>query len=296
MPIFRVKNKRAVPLKEREFGSELKLQKFVDENLKNFFGLDFIRQEFGGQGFLIDTIAYDSETKGPVLIEYKKDKQISVIDQGIAYLNWLLNHKGDYLILLQEKLKVKDVDWSQARVIFIAKSYSTHQIQAAGMKGIPFELWKYDLYEDIFALERVETPQSDVSLGSVIKTKVTKEISKEIKSFTLEYHLKGQPSKVREIFRTLRQKALDLDDDIRESVGKSVIMYKINNLSFLYLYFRGGKLCGSLRLEKLPIKFGFAVQRQVVKENPFKVRIKLDSKDQVGEALILIERAYKATK
>lgn len=296
MPIFQIKNKKAIPFKEKIFESERKLQEFIDENLGEFFGLKFIKREFGGQGLSIDTIAYDPETKGPVLIEYKKSTQVSVIDQGIAYLDWLLNHKGDYLVLLEEKLRIKNVNWSQARVIFIAQNYSSHQIRAAGMKGVPFELWKYCLYRDIFNLERVVTPESDVSFASIIKSPAVKKISREIKSFSLEDHLSGQPSKIKGVFRTLQQKVLDIDSDIRENVGKSVIMYKINNLSFLYLYFRSNKLCGVLRLARLPVKFDFAIQRQVVKENAFKVRINLDSEEQINEAMILIERAYKATK
>jgi len=267
MPIFRVKNKKAIPLKEREFDSELELQKFVDENLEDFFGLKFIRREFGGQGFSIDTVAYDPETKGPVLIEYKKDKQISVIDQGIAYLNWLLNHKGDYLILLQEKLEVKDVDWSQARVIFIAKSYSTYQIQAAGMKGVPFELWKYDLYEDVFALDRVETPKSDVSLNTIIRTKATKEISKEIKAPTVEEHLEKANDKARELFETLREKILSLDDRTIEKPVSWYIGYKVRYFNFVSVQIFTNKLKVNVRasaiddpkkvFEKVPPSYGW---------------------------------------
>lgn len=296
MPIFQVKNKKAIPLKEKSFESERELQEFVDENLDKFFGLKFIKREFGGQGLSIDTIAYDPETKGPVLIEYKKDTQVSVVDQGIAYLDWLLNHKGDYLLLLQDKLKTKDVDWSQARVIFVAKNYSAHQIRAAGMQGIPFELWKYDLYENLFNIQMVETPKSDVSFSSLMKSPAVKKISKEIKSFSLEDHLKGQSSKVRGVFKTFQQKVLDMDSDIVERVGKSVITYKINNLAFLYLYFQSNKLGGILRLEKPSIRFDFATQRQVVKGDPFKVRIKIDSESQISEAMVLVEKAYKATK
>lgn len=296
MPIFQIKNKKAISLKEKNFESERELQEFIDENLDEFFGLKFIKREFGGQGLSIDTIAYDPEIKGPVLIEYKKDTQISIVDQGIAYLDWLLNHKGDYLLLLQDKLKTKDVDWSQARVIFVAKDYSAHQIRAAGMKGIPFELWKYDLYENLFNIQMVETPKSDVSFSSLMKSPAVKKISKEIKSFNLEDHLKGQSSKVRGVFKTFRQKVLDMDSDIVERIGKSGITYKINNLAFLYLYFQSNKLGGTLRLEKPSVRFDFATQRQVVKRDPFKVRIKLDSESQISEAMVLVEKAYKATK
>jgi len=108
--IFRIQNRNLNELKSKAFPTERELQELVDENLDKIFGLEFIKREFGGQGLSIDTIAYDPETKSPVLIEYKKDTYQSVVDQGMAYLHWLLTHKGDYLVALQEKLGKREVD------------------------------------------------------------------------------------------------------------------------------------------------------------------------------------------
>jgi len=251
MPIFQIKNKKAIPLKEKNFESEQKLQEFIDENLNEFFGLKFVKREFGGEGLSIDTIAYDPETKGPVLIEYKKDTQVSVVDQGIAYLDWLLNHKGDYLVLLEEKLKTKDVDWSQARVIFVAKNYSPHQIRAAGMKGVPFELWRFDLYENLFSLQMVETPKSDVSLSSIIKTKAAREISKEIKTPTIEDHLKKANDRTKELLGAMREKILSLDDRIIEKPVTWYIGYKVNWYNFTAIHVYKEKLKIEVRKQKL---------------------------------------------
>jgi hypothetical protein len=43
----------------------------------------------------IDTFAFDNESKAFVIIEYKKDRNFSVVDQGLAYLNLMLNNKDD---------------------------------------------------------------------------------------------------------------------------------------------------------------------------------------------------------
>jgi hypothetical protein len=42
----------------------------------------------------IDTLAFDNESKAFVIIEYKKDRNFSVVDQGMAYLNLMLNKKS----------------------------------------------------------------------------------------------------------------------------------------------------------------------------------------------------------
>jgi RecB family endonuclease NucS len=57
------------------------------------FELDLVKSEFELHGLRIDTLAFDNESKAFVIIEYKKDRNFSVVDQGMAYLNLMLNKK-----------------------------------------------------------------------------------------------------------------------------------------------------------------------------------------------------------
>lgn len=232
MPIFNIKNKKLIELKSKIFPTEKELQELVDDNLDEIFGLKFIRQEFGGQGLSIDTIAYDPQTKSPVLIEYKKDTFQSIVDQGMAYLHWLLSHKGDYLIELQNKLGKKEVDWSQPRVIFIAKKFNIHQFYASGFKNAPFELWRYDLCDNILFLEPIETPKSDVSVTSVLKTKEAKQVIRQIKTYTLSDHFKKASDKTKILFEKLQKMIKSLDERIQEKPVSWYIGYKIRWFNF----------------------------------------------------------------
>ena len=54
-------------------------------------------------GFRIDTLAYDKESSAFIIIEYKKDRHFSVIDQGVAYLNLMLIHKTEFLYAYYRK-------------------------------------------------------------------------------------------------------------------------------------------------------------------------------------------------
>jgi len=55
------------------------------------------------------------------MIEYKKDKNFSVIDQGVAYLNLMLDNKSDFILEYNERsslsnnLKRRGVDFLQER-------------------------------------------------------------------------------------------------------------------------------------------------------------------------------------
>lgn len=232
MAIFKIQKKTLTESKSKTFPTERELQALVDENLDKIFGLEFIKREFGGQGLYIDTIAYDPETKSPVLIEYKKDAYRSVVDQGMAYLHWLLSHKGDYQVALNEKLGKREIDWSQPRVIFIAKSFNPHQVWASGFRNAPFELYRYDLCGDIFLLEPVETPKSDVSITAVLKTKETERVAKQIKTYSIEDHLKRGSDKTRALFEKLKDGILAIDERIQEKPLKFYVGYKVRYFNF----------------------------------------------------------------
>ena len=85
MPLYTI-GKQLEYLNEIPFKLEREIQKLTEDNLDTIFNLTFIRSEFTLNGFRIDTLAYDDESNAFVIIEYKKDKNFSVIDQGYAYL------------------------------------------------------------------------------------------------------------------------------------------------------------------------------------------------------------------
>ena len=67
--------------------------------------LDFISSEFSLNNFRIDTLALDKESKSFVIIEFKRDKNFSVVDQGYAYLSLMLNNKADFILEYNENKK-----------------------------------------------------------------------------------------------------------------------------------------------------------------------------------------------
>ncbi|NQV00255.1 MAG: hypothetical protein HQ538_05940, partial [Parcubacteria group bacterium] len=102
MSTFQIKNSKFTKIKEKNFDYEKDLQKLVEHNLKEVFGLEFVSGALDKQFYLknleIDTLAFDTETKTFVIIEYKKNKSFSIIDQGYAYLGLLLNNKAEFIL------------------------------------------------------------------------------------------------------------------------------------------------------------------------------------------------------
>ena len=84
-------------------------------------------------GFRIDTLAFDKESSAFVIIEYKKDRHFSIIDQGVAYLNLMLIHKTEFLYAYYKNsskmLEKEEIDWSRSRIILLLNLQSTNNRQ-----------------------------------------------------------------------------------------------------------------------------------------------------------------------
>jgi len=233
MPIFQANNKKLTQIKEVNIDLEKDLQKLTEENLETVFGLKFITSEFSLKNFRIDTLAFDLETKSFVIIEYKKDRSFSIVDQGFTYLSLMINNKADFILELGGKLKNKisreDIDWSQSKVLFLANSFTVYQQNAISFQGLAFELWEVKKYDNNTILyNQIKASETNESIDTVTKNKKYKDVSREVKKYTVDDHFKPDWTTSRELFQELREKILNIDSRIEEKPVKYYIGYKIN--------------------------------------------------------------------
>jgi len=107
MAIFKINKQKVQKLKIKKFKNEKQLQKLFEDNLEDIFGIRFLSSEFKTtHGGRIDTLGLD-EDGSPVIIEYKESEKNNVMNQGLFYLDWLIDHKGNFEILVQKKLGKK---------------------------------------------------------------------------------------------------------------------------------------------------------------------------------------------
>jgi predicted transport protein len=217
MTLYELTNKLAV-IKERPFKLEREIQKLTEDNLKTVFGLDLVRSESSSQNFRIDTLAFDKETNSFVIIEYKRDKTFSVIDQGYAYLSQMLNNKSDFILEYNEVhsnvLKRNDVDWSQSKVIFVSPSFTTYQKAAINFKDLPIELWEIKRYENgTISYEQIPKSGAKESIKTISKRDNAMErVAEEIKVYTEQEHLKKANDEIKELYERLKNAILNLGE------------------------------------------------------------------------------------
>ena len=109
MRIFQSRDNNLVEISEEKsngkyFGLEKVIQSLVENNLDTIFsGLEFVETEFQIDDLRPDTIAFDTEKKSFVIIEYKNVENRSLIDQGVSYYQLLQDRKENFVLLYNKK-------------------------------------------------------------------------------------------------------------------------------------------------------------------------------------------------
>jgi len=302
MLIFKIHNSNLILIKGTSLALEKDLQKITEDNLETVFGLDFVRSEFALHQFRIDTLAFDNETKSFVIIEYKRDRNLSVIDQGYAYLALMLNNKADFILEYNEKKKGnlgrEDVDWSQSRVLFLASSFTTYQQNAINFRDLPIELWEVKKYDNETILyNQLKPMESKESVKTISKNKTIENVSREVKKYSIEDHFRKGWENSRDIFDDIRNKILEIDSRIEEKVNKYYIGYKIGASRLCEITVYKSKIeIGLTRVDKKDLK---DPENKVI-EIPWKERgwgkqcaYKLTNFTDINYALFLIKQIYE---
>lgn len=107
MPIYSIHNNVLKAVHEKPFKLEREIQALFEANLKQVMDLTLVRSEFSIKNKRIDTLAYDELTNAFIIIEYKRDKNISVVDQGFTYLSLMLENKADFILEYNPRWPVK---------------------------------------------------------------------------------------------------------------------------------------------------------------------------------------------
>ena len=77
------------------FRYEQELQDLLEKHLHDFLDVHFLASEFATDSGDIDTLGIDDKGR-PVIIEYKRAMNQAVVDQGLDYLDWLLDRRADF--------------------------------------------------------------------------------------------------------------------------------------------------------------------------------------------------------
>lgn len=224
----------------KQFKYEKDIQNIVEKNLNELFELQFISSEFTIKKFRIDTLSFDKSNKSFVIIEYKRGKSYSVIDQGYSYLSMMLNHKSDFILEYNENtssnLKRGDVDWTQSKVVFISPNFSTYQKESINFKDLPIELHEIKKFSNNSIIINQIKGDSSESVSTVSKGRgVIDKVSKEVKIYSEEDIVNYGEKEIQSVYYSLRSSILELEDVEVSPTKKYIGFVKNRNICSIFV-------------------------------------------------------------
>lgn len=114
---------------------EKSLQVLLEKNLESFLGVRLLASEYATgrrHGGRIDTLGLD-DNHCPVIIEYKRALHENVISQGLFYLDWLMDHQGEFTVQVMKRFVPEfadKIDWSGPRLLCIAGDFTKYDEDA----------------------------------------------------------------------------------------------------------------------------------------------------------------------
>jgi predicted transport protein len=302
MALFKLKNGVAVKLSTISLEKEKHIQNIFERNLLSILDIYFLASEystsFGGR---IDTLGID-KNGSPVIIEYKRNQNDNVINQGLSYLKWLLDHKADFEILCKNKNIHIDIDWTSPRVICVAESYNKFDLDSVELLPMHIELLKYRIYEDNLLLIESESQQKVKVNTSKIFEKVKKEKDIKLqKTYSIDSHLQIASKEIKELYLQLRELIMSLDQSIIEEPKAKYIAYKLTT-NFVDIVIQKNAIKVFLNIPSGKLNDPYNIARDLTKPKPvghwgngdYEVLVK--NNDELLKLFELIKQSYNYNK
>ncbi len=221
--LFRQSGDMLEQLSTPEIPLEKALQNLFEKNLETLLGVRFLASEYiTSNGGRMDTLGID-ENGYPVIIEYKRDRSENVINQGLFYLDWLMDHRGDFEILVRDKFgkdAAQAIEWSAPRLICIASDFTKYDTHAVKQMSRNIELIRYRAFShDLLLLDLLTSV-------STAPTPVASAPGKVNKYKTNLESLADASEELANLYADIEGYLLELGDDVVRKVVKNYFAFK----------------------------------------------------------------------
>lgn len=278
---------------------EKSLQTLIERNLETLLGVRFLASEHPTgekHGGRIDTLGID-ENGSPVIIEYKRATNENVINQGLFYLSWLLDHKAEFKLLALDKLgkAVADsVDWSGPRLLCIAGGFTKYDEHAVHQMGRNIELIRHRRFGDGLLLFELVNATSAAASSKEVAVPPSGGGDK-----TISVSISNLPGPLRDIYEELRSYLLALGDDVQEKPLKFYVAFKrIKNFACVEVHPGVGVVRAFVKVDPSTIALEKDFTRDVRKIGHYgsgDLEVNLRSRDDLERAKHLFQQSYEAS-
>ena len=301
--LFKLNKGTLDELENTTFTYERALQKLIEDNMETVLGIKFLQSEYATSkehGGRIDSLGID-ENYCPVIIEYKRSRNENVINQGLFYLDWLMDHQAAFQLLVTSMLGQEyadKIEWSIPRLLCIASDFTKYDVYAVNQMNRNIELIRYKKYDDdLLLLEQVASryvPAHDEATKKNQKTQRTSQKTPQKKHGEVFNQIDGD---LKILYLAVVDFINNLGDDIQEKQLqhykafmriKTIVRIKVRpQAKFLLLY---------LNLD--PKKFHLEGLTRDVSDyhnGICNVEVKISSIDDLEQTKPLIIKSYEAS-
>lgn len=303
--LFHISNGSAQELQGSSIAIEKTLQILIENHLEVFLGVRFLATEHSTgktHGGRVDTLGID-ENGSPIIIEYKRAVNENVINQGLFYLDWLMDHKGEFELLVLKKLgkEVADlIDWSAPRLLCIASDFTRYDEHAVQQINRNIELIRYRRYgNDLILFELVNATTVQVQSDTSSSDNGTKHNKGVITYKTATELLEQSSPELRDLFEALKAFLLALGDDVQLKVLKYYFAFRrIKNFACIEVHPQSMRILLFVKVDPSSIQLEKGFTRDVRAIGHYgtgDLEITIQNNEDLERAKPLLLKSYEAS-
>jgi predicted transport protein len=301
LKLFRIANSKAEELKGSAMELERHLQHLIEANMETFFGVKFLASEYStGRKHKgrIDSIGID-ENGSPVIFEYKRNRNENVVNQGLFYLDWLLDHKAEFELLVM-KLCGKDkpeVDWVNPRLLCIAGDFNQYDRYAVEQINRSIELIRYrDFSGELIAFELLTATTNPVIEDDEFATATRPRSGRQQVPKTVAQLLTQAQPKLHDLFKDLEALLLGMGDDVTKTERKFYFAYRrLKNFACVEVHPQANALLVYAKVDPTVVELVDGFTRDVSKIGHYgtgDLEIRITDNAQLAQAEPLLAMSY----
>ncbi|KPI02833.1 protein of unknown function DUF91 [Actinobacteria bacterium OK074] len=185
LKVFHIAGGRARKINGGHVPLERHLQSLVEQNMETMLGVRFLASEYCVDGGRIDSLGLD-ENNAPVVVEYKRGTDAGVINQGLFYLAWLMDHRAEFEHLVRDRLGVtaaSQVLWSGPRLICVAGGFTRYDVHAVREHRRSIDLVRHQLFgNDLLGLETVASVNGGMQVARRVRRQSVAQAPADVQS------------------------------------------------------------------------------------------------------------------
>jgi predicted transport protein len=303
LKLFRIDNGTAVELQGMALALEKPLQVLIEHNMEALFAVRFVASEHSTgkkHGGRIDSLGLD-ENGSPVIFEYKRAVNENVINQGLFYLDWLLDHRAEFELLVMKNLgsqAAEQIDWSGPRLICVASNFTRYDEYAIAQINRSIELVRYRDYDGAFLTLDLVSSTSATATAAGEAGDAPKPARRSSEKTVTQLHEQA-PEDLRNLYDTLEAYLLSLGDDVTKTTRQLYYAFRrIKNFACVEIHPQTKKLLVYLKTDPSSVTLEPGFTRDVTQIGHFgtgNLELTIGSAQDLDRAQPLIQASYAAS-